>query len=238
VKLYLLQEPQQKARWPGAVTSTAEESFFAWLNAPADEDPKRQDRASTITNLASYIYRSRRGLQELFPELLGKDRNGYAAWFIRHAETDLGLDPAFIIPMREGFVGGIGESVDRDAAARAAAVPELGGPASHARQEGGDSLTTQADLPAALLETRRLARVSSHWRIAWPNWPKGILPKAKALAQKVIRRSLRWYIDPIVEQQNRFNSAVVQALEMLWREIAHLRNQVQQEEQAGKAEGE
>jgi hypothetical protein len=87
-----------------------------------------------------------------------------------------------------------------------------------------------------LLETRRLARVSSHWNIAWPVWPKGVLPKAQALAQKVIRGLLRWYIDPIVEQQNRFNSAVVQALEMLWREIVQSRKQDRQEEQARDAE--
>jgi hypothetical protein len=238
VKLYLLQEPGQKTRWSGAVTSTAEGSFFDWLNSPVEEDPVQDDRVSTITNLASYVYHSRRGLQELFPDLLGNDRNDYAAWFVRNAKADLGLDPAFIAPMREGFTGRLGGSIEGRpvASTKVAASPGLGRPEAHAELKKGGRLAARTDLPAALLETRRLARVSSHWNIAWPVWPKGVLPKAQALAQKVIRGLLRWYIDPIVEQQNRFNSAVVQALEMLWREIVQSRKQDRQEEQARDAE--
>jgi hypothetical protein len=72
---------------------------------------------------------------------------------------------------------------------------------------------------AALDTVRATAEVNPHLPIAWPTWPKGLWPKVEALAQKVVRRLLRWYIEPIVEQQNRFNQAVTQALEEMWQDI-------------------
>jgi 2-polyprenyl-3-methyl-5-hydroxy-6-metoxy-1,4-benzoquinol methylase len=55
-------------------------------------------------------------------------------------------------------------------------------------------------------------QVNPHLPIAWPEWPPGIVPKAVALIQKVTRRLLRWYINPIVEQQNIFNQMVTETL--------------------------
>ena len=78
---------------------------------------------------------------------------------------------------------------------------------------------------AALDRVHAAARVNSHPPIAWPTWPRGLWPKIEALAQKVVRRLLRWYIDPIVEQQNRFNAAVAQVLDIYWREICSLQAQ-------------
>jgi hypothetical protein len=72
---------------------------------------------------------------------------------------------------------------------------------------------------AILAQVRATAEVNPHLPIAWPTWPNGVWPKVEALAQKVVRRLLRWYINPIVEQQNRFNQAVTQALEEMWQEI-------------------
>ena len=54
--------------------------------------------------------------------------------------------------------------------------------------------------------------VNSHLPIGWPEMPKGLGPKLLAFAQKITRRLLRWYVDPVVEQQNRFNAAVAEAL--------------------------
>ena len=79
---------------------------------------------------------------------------------------------------------------------------------------------------AALDRVHAVARVNPHLPIAWPTWPKGVWPKIEALAQKVVRRLLRWYIDPIVEQQNRFNAAAAQVLEIYWREICSLQAQL------------
>jgi len=56
-------------------------------------------------------------------------------------------------------------------------------------------------------------RVNPHLPIAWPNWPPGLVAKMVALAKKVTRRLLRWYIEPLIEQQNEFNTAASDALE-------------------------
>jgi hypothetical protein len=73
------------------------------------------------------------------------------------------------------------------------------------------------------------AHVNPHLPIAWPDWPKGLGPKIVAFTQKVLRRLLRWYINPIVEQQNRFNVAVAQALDVLGRELDRLQAHPSQE---------
>jgi hypothetical protein len=62
--------------------------------------------------------------------------------------------------------------------------------------------------PTFIDQVHATARVNPHWPIAWPSWPPGLWPKIEALLQKVVRRLLRWYFNPIVEQQNRFNSAL------------------------------
>ena len=54
---------------------------------------------------------------------------------------------------------------------------------------------------------RRTQWVSSHLPLGWPvmtgnPWQRGIL-----YTKKVVRRLLRWYINPIVDQQNQYNKA-------------------------------
>jgi hypothetical protein len=62
--------------------------------------------------------------------------------------------------------------------------------------------------------------VNSHLPIGWPVMPRGIIPKLVAYAQKITRRLFRWYINPIVDQQNAFNAAVARALERLHARIS------------------
>jgi hypothetical protein len=66
--------------------------------------------------------------------------------------------------------------------------------------------------PTSLAILRQRQSVNSHLPIGWPTMPRGLLGKADAIVKKVVRRLLRWYINPIVDQQNRFNEAVVTAL--------------------------
>lgn len=66
--------------------------------------------------------------------------------------------------------------------------------------------------------------VEPHWHIAWPAWPPGIRPKIVALFQKIVRRLLRWYINPIIEQQNAVNASLLRTVEMLAQEIIVLQN--------------
>ncbi len=55
--------------------------------------------------------------------------------------------------------------------------------------------------------------VSAHLPITWET---RILGRLNAYTKRLVRILLRWYINPIVEQQNRFNSAVARTtVEML-----------------------
>lgn len=79
--------------------------------------------------------------------------------------------------------------------------------------EGEGAVAADAWLgPANLQAVQITAHVDPHQPIAWPEWPPGIVPKITAFLKKVTRRLLRWYINPIVEQQNAFNAATAQAL--------------------------
>jgi hypothetical protein len=66
-------------------------------------------------------------------------------------------------------------------------------------------------LRAAEPHLRLLEQVSAHW----PLYGKTPLQKAIALVNKLVRRYLRWYINPIVEQQNAGNAAFTVALSHL-----------------------
>ena len=55
--------------------------------------------------------------------------------------------------------------------------------------------------------------VDAHWPIAWPNWPPGWWAKITAVWQKLIRYMLRWYINPIVQQQNTCELLYARSLE-------------------------
>lgn len=66
-----------------------------------------------------------------------------------------------------------------------------------------------ARLEQALTELRRLATVNAHWGIT-SSWP--MFGRIEVLAKRTMRILLRWYINPIVEQQNAFNLAVLAAL--------------------------
>jgi 2-polyprenyl-3-methyl-5-hydroxy-6-metoxy-1,4-benzoquinol methylase len=66
--------------------------------------------------------------------------------------------------------------------------------------------------PDPLSKVRQHVWVNPHLPIGWPVMPKGIIPKVIAYAQKITRRLLRWYINPLIEQQNAYNAAVAEAL--------------------------
>lgn len=84
----------------------------------------------------------------------------------------------------------------------------------------------------ALQTMRKHARVNAHWPIAWPFWPQGVRNKIIALLQKITRRLLRWYIDPIVIQQNQFNQATLQTVQLLTYELQAIRILIEQNQLA------
>lgn len=94
-------------------------------------------------------------------------------------------------------------STERQARAEAALRDALAAHRRAVAPPGWD----EATLKRSIEGMEAAASVDSHRPIAWPTWPPGLAPKLTAAAQKILRRGLRWYIDPIVAQQNDFNRA-------------------------------
>jgi hypothetical protein len=78
------------------------------------------------------------------------------------------------------------------------------------------------DQSSPLVKLQSLQWVNPHLPIGWPVMPKGLLPKAAAYAKKIVRVALRWYINPLVDQQNDYNEAVAASFRTLCQEIARL----------------
>ncbi|HEX5690859.1 MAG TPA: hypothetical protein VFX76_12690, partial [Roseiflexaceae bacterium] len=66
----------------------------------------------------------------------------------------------------------------------------------------------ERELSRALDEIELHRVVSAHWPLLGRTLPQ----RGVALINKLVRRYLRWYINPIVEQQNAYNDAVARTL--------------------------
>jgi len=77
---------------------------------------------------------------------------------------------------------------------------------------------------AAFYDIQRHMVVEKHATI---NWPPGLLRKAIALYHKIMRRLLRWYINPIVSQQNQFNAATLRAVQTILSDLHDVRAEQQ-----------
>ena len=106
---------------------------------------------------------------------------------------------------------------------------------THAAQLGVDL----DELRAAVAEVEALRAVSAHWPLTWRT-PR---ERVQVFIQRLIRRALRWYIAPIVEQQNAYNNAVARALYLLVEaqhqlvaDLAQMRSQAATQEPQGPAE--
>jgi hypothetical protein len=69
----------------------------------------------------------------------------------------------------------------------------------------------ERDLQRSLDEIELYRVVSAHWPLIGKTLPQ----RAITLVNKLVRRYLRWYINPIVEQQNAYNDAVARTLRLL-----------------------
>jgi hypothetical protein len=79
--------------------------------------------------------------------------------------------------------------------------------------KGGPTELNLAELRRSVEAVNDTWFVSAHLPITWE---KRIVGRLNAYAKRLVRLLLRWYINPIVEQQNRFNSAVARtSVEML-----------------------
>ena len=80
----------------------------------------------------------------------------------------------------------------------------------------------ERDLQRSLDEIELYRVVSAHWPLTGGTLPQ----RAINLVNKLVRRYLRWYINPIVEQQNAYNDAVARALRLLADAYADLGEQL------------
>ncbi len=85
-----------------------------------------------------------------------------------------------------------------------------------------ESSFDEVELARSLEEVRASQGVSAHWPIVW----KTPLQAFFAFIQRLTRRFLRWYINPIVEQQNAFNAATERALGLLVAANSRLREEL------------
>ena len=100
-------------------------------------------------------------------------------------------------------------------------------------QGGAVQSPLERDLQRSLDEIELYRVVSAHWPLLGRTLPQ----RAIALVNKVVRRSLRWYINPIVEQQNAYNDTVARTLRLLaeaYGELAvQLRNALSDDDHGG-----
>jgi hypothetical protein len=80
----------------------------------------------------------------------------------------------------------------------------------------------ERDLRRSLDEIELHRVVSAHWPLLGKTVPQRVV----ALVNKLVRRYLRWYINPIVEQQNAYNDAVARALRLLAEAYGELGEQI------------
>lgn len=101
--------------------------------------------------------------------------------------------------------------------------------AAASARHGDDPLAQELQRCAEQLEIARV--ISAHW----PLEEKNLVQKLQALFNKIVRRMLRWYINPIVEQQNVFNDVSTRTLRQLIVANAELRAQLQALQNNGSA---
>jgi predicted nucleic acid-binding protein len=106
-------------------------------------------------------------------------------------------------------VGEILEALRAEVRARRAAVVD----------ENSAESALERELQRCIEQLEITRVVSAHWPLNEQTLPQ----KAIALVNKVVRRGLRWYINPIVEQQNAFNDAAARTLRLLVQAHGELR---------------
>lgn len=70
--------------------------------------------------------------------------------------------------------------------------------------------TELSELRGVIKQVNETWNVSAHLPITWGGPP--LIGRALAYAKRAVRLLLRWYINPIVEQQNNFNAATTRSL--------------------------
>ncbi len=97
-------EPERREGWNPVLSTSSPDSFFHWVNAPADGDVLKHSAIPRITNLAAFIYTLRPDLQAAFPDIFDSSRLGYAGWFLRYAIEGYQLDRRLLTPVALSWI--------------------------------------------------------------------------------------------------------------------------------------
>jgi hypothetical protein len=125
VRLYLsFDSTEALRRWPDVADTQSPDSFYAWMNAPSEQDPAGHDSLPIITNLAAYLYRLRYDVQQALPDIYGLNRIDWAFWFLRHAPTEYELDLRLMLPAQGSLIAWAAAVALHDRA-RGSSVPPI-----------------------------------------------------------------------------------------------------------------
>lgn len=93
-------------------------------------------------------------------------------------------------------------------------------------QDGGSALRSiQRELQSCAEQLEITRVISAHW----PLEGRTLYERGWVMINRIVRRGLRWYINPIVEQQNAFNSAAARAIQLLIEAYAELNDQLSEQ---------
>lgn len=84
----------------------------------------------------------------------------------------------------------------------------------------------------ALTELSDLAVISAHLPVTWST---PFVGRAISYSKRGMRILLRWYINPIVEQQNTFNEALVRTIASIEERLQEIELQLSQRAQDGES---
>jgi hypothetical protein len=113
--------------------------------------------------------------------------------------------------------------------------------AARAAQGAGETGTALSAIERELQHCAEQLEITRVVSAHWPLEGRSLYERGLILVHKVVRRYLRWYINPIVEQQNAFNDAAARTLRLLVESHGELREQLavlRRREGGGAGEGE
>jgi hypothetical protein len=81
----------QRKKFGNPFSTGCAQSFFSWLN-----EPILQNTGATITRLWYEIYYKRPDIQQAFPDVLGKHREGFFHWILVRGKKDYQIDDQLV----------------------------------------------------------------------------------------------------------------------------------------------
>lgn len=92
-RLYLDLGSRRRRRFGDPFAAAGEQSFFSWLNQPADPAVKQPPH---LTRLLYELYRMRPDLIAAYPDVAGKDFRDFSSWLLGFGRHEFKVDDAFL----------------------------------------------------------------------------------------------------------------------------------------------